>query len=164
MTRGGLELVAGLSQIHSQRTAWVNARCNTTWTRCTVPGVSGRPSRPPHREQQAVHVVDVDRRQLGDPDVAEQRFEMMLDDAAGLRQSGRRPRRQRLPHPPIKKISHRAGTQPSIAGIFDKLAETGAGMAARAVNGLARPPFTTTVVIHTEIDTQLPRIRAALSQ
>jgi hypothetical protein len=30
--------------------------------------------------------------QLVDPDVAELWFEMVLDDAAGLRQSGRRPR------------------------------------------------------------------------
>ena len=72
-------------------------------------------------------------------------FEMMLDDAAGLRQRGRRPRQRRLSHPPIKQISHRASTQPGISGVFDELAETGGRVASRAVNGLvlahrSRPP------------------------
>jgi hypothetical protein len=67
-------------------------------------------------------------------------------------------------HPPIKQISHRAGTEPGISGVFDELAKTSGGVASRTVDGLGRPPFTTTVTIHTEIDTQFPRVRAALSQ
>ena len=119
---------------------------------------------PATARQQAVHVVDVDRGQLVDPGVAEMWFEMVLDDAAGLRQCGRRPRRRRVRHPPIKKISHGSGAEPGISGVFDELAKSGGGVASRAMDGLGRPPLTPTVAIHTEIDTQFPRVRAALSQ
>jgi hypothetical protein len=71
---------------------------------------------------------------------------------------------RRLPYPPIKQISHRAGTEPGISGVFDELAKTRGGVASRTVHGLGRPPFTTTVLLDTEIETQLPRVRAALPQ
>ena len=45
-----------------------------------------------------------------------------------------------------------------------RIRQVGGDVASRAVNGLGRPPFTTAVAIHTEIDTQLPRVGAALSQ
>ena len=109
MTRGGLELAAGLSQIHSHRTAWVNARCNTTWTRCTVPAVSGRPSRPPHRDNKrymsSMSIV-VSLLTLMSPSSGLRWCSTMLrvcasvvDDHAG----------DACAHPSIKQISHRAG-------------------------------------------------------
>lgn len=118
---------------------------------------------PAAARQHAVHVVDVDRGQLVDPDLAENWFEMVLDDAAGLRQCGRGPRRRRVSHPPIKQISHCSGTEPGISGILDELTKTGGCMSSRAMDGLGRPPLTPTVAIRTEIDTQFPRVRA-LSQ
>ena len=54
-------------------------------------------------------------------------------------------------HPPIKKISHCPDALSGISGVFDEFAKSGGGVASRAVDGLGRPPFTTTVSIHSEI-------------
>ena len=114
--------LAGLSHTHSQRTAWVNARCNTTCTRCTVPARQ-RPTRAPGAQQMPVDIVNVHRRQLVHRQMTQQRLEVTLDDAAGLAQRRSRPGRRRMRQPAFEEIGDRTGSKPGITGLLNELAQ-----------------------------------------
>ena len=80
-------------------------------------------------QQVSVEVVDVDGGQLVHRQMAEQRLEMMLDDAAGLTQRRGRPRRRRMRQPAVEQIGDRAGAKPGVAGLLDELGEPSGGVA-----------------------------------
>jgi hypothetical protein len=114
-------------------------------------------------QQVPVEVIDIDRGQLVHGEMTEVGLEVMLDDAARLAQSGRRPRGRRVRHPAVEQIGDGAGPQAGVAGLLDELGETRRRVTARAVHRRGRPPLAAPLRIDTEIDPQLPAFVASLS-
>jgi len=73
-------MLAGFTHRHSQRSAWASARWSTTWTRWTVPAVSGVPFRPPQLRRRPVEGVDLLGPQRLEWELAQVRDQMAIDD------------------------------------------------------------------------------------
>jgi hypothetical protein len=157
-TRGGDAALASLSHTHSQRTAWVNARCNTTCTRCTVAAANGPPPAPPPRSKcrrrRRYRRSSACPRQL-----AEQRREVTLDDAAVPPQRRCRPTRRGVRQPTVEEVGDRACSQPGVAGLIDELAQPFSGVPSGALHRLGGPPLLAGVGVDTEVNRRLPAAR-----
>ena len=99
-----------------------------------------------------VEVIDVHGGQLGDGMVAEMRYQVAAQQAAGLTNGRGRPAGRRRGEPSFQQLGDRAGVDPGSLCFLDQGAELLVGVAAAAVHGAGGPAFLTGVGVAAQVD------------
>lgn len=113
--------------------------------------------------EMSIKVVDVGRRELGDGEVAEVGFQMMVDQALRLADRARRPVTRCRGEPSFEEIGDAARVDAGVVDIFEKPFELPASLSLTATHRPSDPPLSPARGIDSRVHAQLPAIRTASS-